>query len=227
MKAEGKTVSYKFSYDLSEECKAEMIAAGEDFFVTASEGSFSFFCSNDDVSALNGLSESELYRQIGEVCGQTLGALYYYHHTYYEGPGFQQPEADVVQDYGLMATSDGEMCIFTLEGQNVDLNSECVNVFYTTENIPEKNNFTERVMKGLTGTIGPKWYAGGTVEITENNWTGSIIYQGSETAPSFTMTNGAETVEGTLAADHISPSLVHSGFGKMRRSLTGVRLNNR
>ena len=223
VKASGSIVSYSFSHTITEDCKAEMIEAEKDFFVTASDGDFTVSCTNNDVSALDGISESDLFKSLEDVCGNAIGVLYYYHHTYYDGPGFQQTESDVVEDYGLTATENGEICKFNLDGQNINLDSDCITVFYTAETFPEKREFSQHIMKGITGTIGPKWYATGTTEVTLNDWSGAVTYQGNESAPSFSISNGNETVEGTLAANHIERSTGLTRLNLKGRSITGVR----
>lgn len=44
------------------------------------------------------------------------------------------------------------------------------------------------------------WYAGGGFDVTLGNWQGSIIYTDAATAPTYTLTNGSETLTGAIAA---------------------------
>ncbi len=60
--------------------------------------------------------------------------------------------------------------------------------------------------KDISGAVGQPWYASGTWTVSINNWKGSVKFQGTRKAPSFILSDGRQTVEGSFEASAISPA---------------------
>lgn len=70
----------------------------------------------------------------------------------------------------------------------------------------------------------PLFYSTGTIDVTYNNWSGSVTYTGPATEPSYSVGDGNETVNGTLPSDpHMSltasPSLGWALGERLRRDI--------
>lgn len=108
-------------------------------------------------------------------------------------------------------TKDGGACEFVKSGEKETLN-DCV--------FAEFSNFDGLVVEGKnrvnlieannvvsSGVDGALWFESGKFNVTLNNFTGSVSYQGASTAPVFSITDGTETKTGTLL-DAFAPSLL-------------------
>jgi hypothetical protein len=63
---------------------------------------------------------------------------------------------------------------------------------------------------------GSIWYTSGSMDLTINDWTGAITYAGASSSPSYTVSNGSESINGTFAASGLKVlSRMKSPFSKM------------
>lgn len=64
-----------------------------------------------------------------------------------------------------------------------------------------KTEFKKYVMTNIVENKegSPLFFNSGTIDVTLSNWTGKITYSGAATAPQFSMTNGTDTITGTLS----------------------------
>lgn len=150
--------------------------------------------------------------------------------------------------YFVKATADGKPCTETVR-DNVLLTSDgCLiteRKFWSGMKVNGKptekegtEDFTQLEMIGITSAAGDSnaWYQSGKMKTTLNNWTGDVIYSGTTTAPTYSLTNGSETATGSLGArrgaaglggifSSITPRVTES----LRRAAAevGARSNNR
>lgn len=63
-----------------------------------------------------------------------------------------------------------------------------------------KDGITELRYVGLRGTRAGEhpYFKGGSMEVTLQNWTGTMTYSAADTAPTWSMSDGTDTLTGTL-----------------------------
>jgi hypothetical protein len=100
-----------------------------------------------------------------------------------------------------VATGANEPCFTKKTGDSFEEDG-CVEIYKTVGGEGSQDNEYARYWhKTLTWTDSTKntWYTSGSIDVDLNGWSGTVSFQGAETNPSYTMNNGTETVNGTLA----------------------------
>ena len=76
----------------------------------------------------------------------------------------------------------------------------------SSEVLSSSESFTSKEMVNLLSKKG-HWYAGGYFDVIYNNWTGKVTYKDEKTAPTYTLTNGTDTITGTIVGKSNTLSL--------------------
>jgi hypothetical protein len=63
------------------------------------------------------------------------------------------------------------------------------------------------------------WYESGSFDVQINNWSGSMTYNGADTGPSFSLSDGTSTAAGTLSATTTTATTFAATFASPLRSM--------
>lgn len=215
LSASGGDVSYTINYSPSESCRDALKADGLADLSISGYARYTVptrmfvevhYACEKDVSALNGAS-------LQDLSNATCGVL---HATSFrnsmdaettlvaEENGKQEELSYPVATERLRMGADGGLCSETQNGDKVVVDSGCVQGIYSKTG-PSNNTtviyFLAR-QRELTATVGPHiWYDAGEVEVDANNWTGTVTYQGGDSAPTYDMKNGKVEIKGSLSSD--------------------------
>ncbi len=103
-------------------------------------------------------------------------------------------------DLSAKSDSNNEMCVVT-SANGVFSETGCVEIEKAQDVGAEPySDYTKRQHKDLSWTLQSTsaWYASGSMDLFINNWTGKISYSGFDKPPTFTMTDGKDTIDGNF-----------------------------
>lgn len=150
--------------------------------------------------------------------------------------------------YSVKATADGKPCTETVKLNALQITDGCLITernFWSGMKVNGKptdkegtEDFTQLEMVGITSAAGDSnaWYQSGKMKTTLNNWTGDVTYSSTTTPPTYSLTNGSETLTGSLRASRgtvglggIFSSITPRVTESLRKAATelGARANNR
>jgi hypothetical protein len=109
-----------------------------------------------------------------------------------------------------LQTTDGGPCVRTVSGDETTFEDGCVETTHEVNTRDRSNGMASEkdgkdgisVLRyvGLRGTRAGEhpYFTGGAMEVTLQNWTGTMTYTDAETAPTWSMSDGTETQTGTF-----------------------------
>lgn len=119
------------------------------------------------------------------------------------------------------STPENEACIVTVVDANTFAETGCVEIETAVDTGTEAyNDYLKRVHKNLVWSKDPStsWYTSGSMDLAINNWTGAITYNGAASNPSYTLSNGTETLNGSFTASGLKAlSKLKSPFPALNR----------
>lgn len=174
-------------------------------------------CEGADLSMYDGLPITEIADSaaaLDELCDGTFRMReHLWSHTVLQGSasfGGQMFTLDSESTTShALQTPAGEPCVRHVEGDAVSFEDDCVETTHDVNTRDRQNDmpsekdgkdgFTALRYAGLRGTrVGEHpYFTGGAIEITLQNWTGAMTYTDATTAPTWSLTNGADTQTGT------------------------------
>jgi hypothetical protein len=107
-----------------------------------------------------------------------------------------------------LQTASGKPCEQNHSGSTYTLSDRCQTVekYTSLSNVVgstsqgSMEDYTRLGFRSLTveDSGDPTWYSSGSMDVVVNNWTGSLTFGGATTAPTYSLTDGTNTVEGTI-----------------------------
>lgn len=132
-----------------------------------------------------------------------------------------QPLTFIYSSVAAKSTADNQPCIVTLLDANTFTENGCVEIETAVDTGTEKySDYLKRTHKNLVWTKGAdvSWYTSGSMDLAINNWTGAITYSGAASNPTYSLTNGSETLNGSFTASALKAmSQLSSPFPKLKR----------
>lgn len=117
--------------------------------------------------------------------------------------------------FDFLGTDSLGACTETLSGTTFTLANDCVSVSSSSSSFDGQttSNFARLAYTGITGEGdgSATWFSAGTIAFVLNNWTGTLTFTGSETAPTYEMTDGTSTLSGSLTASSASARPYRAG----------------
>lgn len=100
---------------------------------------------------------------------------------------------------GLM-TKTGEGCKFSIQEKIRSFDDGCLQFDsnLTVQSSGKTANLFLAISRGLKSELGDKYFSSGTMDITLNNWQGSVTFGGSNIAPTYKLTSSIGKDEGKL-----------------------------
>lgn len=103
--------------------------------------------------------------------------------------------------YTATATLANEPCTYSGTAEARTVSNDCVSVSKTITSSPEASTeYSKFSYKDLTwaDSEANTWYSQGSMDLLINNWTGSIVFTGPLENPTYNLSNGVDTLTGTL-----------------------------
>jgi hypothetical protein len=181
------------------------------------KSNFYLSCSSKDLSYLNGKKISELEAE-GENFGCTNGTLL--------GQSIEDTESTTITDGVTYVTKIRNLnhtgtkifapCKFSTAGTTETIGDDCIS-FNKIENLQKNGTdaeeaktsaITQYSFTGVTDDISAStnvWHNTGKIDVIYNDWTGTVTYKGSNTAPTYTLKETPTTspTTGSLTATEV------------------------
>lgn len=201
--ASGESLSADFVVDISLCSKAYWEKKLPATKVTLSKAQLSFYlqqsCQGGDLSALHGQKLSSI-ETIPE-CDKNLSLK----NIKVEIAGLAEGSTKTTDLSSTLvfarSTVSNEACAVLREGSTYTEDPGCVTIWKKISSADGGTAiFSQSLHKSLKSMASNKnsWYASGSLEISLNDWAGTVSYRGSEINPAYTMKYGSEIINGTL-----------------------------
>ena len=175
-------------------------------------------CEGEDLSMYDGQSITDIAdsaRDLDELCDGTFRMRnHLWSHTVLSGSATFSGQTitldtDTTSAAALQTTGDGP-CVRTVSGDEVTYEDGCVETTHEVNTRDRSNGMPSEkdgkdgisVLRyvGLRGTQAGEhpYFTGGAMEVTLQNWTGTMTYTAAETAPTWSMSDGTDTRTGTF-----------------------------
>lgn len=169
-------------------------------------------CTDSDFSPFNGKSLDSLPDHPGDVCKDGEGR------SLFQSEINAKVEMDAdgqlakynFRRLATSMTSSGSPCVSVITGDSF-VRGECFDIVKTTYSNVEvdgkpstlDSDYEQLSSKGIRGKRKATYFSSGNIEMTFNNWTGSLTYNGSEKAPTWKMSDGSNSSKGTFSGSSL------------------------
>lgn len=233
---DGSKVIYAAAYDLSS-CFKQLEGESQESPMKMTEVKgvvyTEFTCDGADLSALDG----KTLKEVGEAettCAGT-GSYLLNNSSIAKGEVTFGEQTKTYERVGAYAesTADNTPCAISKEGNVFSNANPCrrVDISEVTFDGKISSEYLMTLTQDLKWEEGKRWYNSGKIDVTMNDWTGTVTYNG-QTAPSYSFSRAGETITGTvgvatalhaLSRSHIQASLLEAKAG-MAQEAARLRL---
>ncbi len=170
---------------------------------------------DDDLSGFDGKTFGES-TDLESPCTSSVANLFVMQTT--AKIGFVQNNTPYTMDMIIRSSNskkDMTPCTAKITGNTVTDDAGCFSISKTkttttksgsSDVLYSSEEFTSHEKVNLLSKKG-RWYAGGYFDVIYNNWTGKVTYKDEKTAPTYTLTNGTDTITGTIVGKSNALSL--------------------
>lgn len=221
LSAEDDKLTYGVDLDLSA-CFEKVFAKDlTDFDLVALKVLFKFYfeiqCDGADLSSYDGQSFKDVSEAEDDIVGcedATTGSTLSHTQSTFEMTIKSQKEPFVEIERKTLTLSidsgpKGKACLSTRSGDLSTGEDGCLSISKDTfqsskvdgeaDDDEGKVHYSKIVKNALVSAKGDnRWYTGGAMKVTFDNWTGDVTYTDATTAPTFTITDGTETENGSV-----------------------------
>lgn len=188
-------------------CLIEKAASKGNITVDITEASASYYilssCEGADFSSFNGKKLSEA-GEIPETCAGKIS---------YQLTSRSRSQVTVTTDgtphvyntetVDSQSLADGSPCEASLTN-GLRVENQCISIMkHIDYGTPANTRYTKFESKDLAWADAEtgSYYNSGTLSLIVNDWSGTLTYAGRQTLPTFVMTRGEETVNGSIAGE--------------------------
>ncbi|RYZ55797.1 MAG: hypothetical protein EOP07_13540 [Proteobacteria bacterium] len=176
-------------------------------------------CTGVDVSSFNGTKAQDF--DPNTICVNGYSYLENIRATSNATANYQgQPVTIAYSSISAKSTADNQPCVVTV-GLSGFYETGCIEIESVIDTGTEPYvDYLKRTHKDLVWSKEPTtdWYTSGSMDLAINNWTGAITYSGATSSPTYSLSNGTETLTGSFTATALRDlSKVRSPFPTLNR----------